>query len=406
MQTCTDAGWLAVPFSPIEIEVDEGALRRLPERFKQADAVFWVSPTAIETAAPHLDFSDGLKKQITVGQASRKILAAFCHHEIYSPSSGNDSEAVLRLPLWKEMPKGSSVLIVRGHGGRDLLASELRRKGFKVSFAEIYFRRPNSLNWHDFNPHSIKAAYVASGELAQALFRQVPSQFSLFFKSLLYFTHHPRIADTLRLAGAENVRVIQQFDAAVLNEAANEPDTADIVASRNPPPEKNGEQSNKVAAERPDSDKENTAASDKRDTVPTSGTFAATSENDARPSEKQAGEITGNTMSEPKQIPQTSANPVVIRQSSGKGLAAGALVLALLGLGASGFLFVEGQNVLKNQQLEFSQKLDKAALGESENAALLKENINRQTVIQSELERTESKRRTDCPDAKSLSGTG
>ena len=60
MQTCTDAGWLAVPFSPIEIEVDEGALRRLPERFKQADAVFWVSPTAIETAAPHLDFSDGL----------------------------------------------------------------------------------------------------------------------------------------------------------------------------------------------------------------------------------------------------------------------------------------------------------------------------------------------------------
>lgn len=342
MQTCTDAGWLAVPFSPIEIEVDEGALRRLPERFKQADAVFWVSPTAIETAAPHLDFSDGLKKQITVGQASRKILAAFCHHEIYSPSSGNDSEAVLRLPLWKEMPKGSSVLIVRGHGGRDLLASELRRKGFKVSFAEIYFRRPNSLNWHDFNPHSIKAAYVASGELAQALFRQVPSQFSLFFKSLLYFTHHPRIADTLRLAGAENVRVIQQFDAAVLNEAANEPDTADIVASRPPPPEKNGEQSNKVAAERLDSDKENTAASDKRDTVPTSETFAATSENNVGPSEKQAaGEITGNTMSEPKQIPQTSANPVVIRQSSGKGLAAGALVLALLGLGASGFLFDE-----------------------------------------------------------------
>ena len=389
MQICADAGWLAVPFSPIEIEADEEALRRLPERFRQSDAVFWVSPTAIETAAPHLDFSDGLKKQITVGQASRKILAAFCPHEIFSPSSGNDSEAVLRLDLWKEMPKGSSVLIVRGHGGRDLLASELRRKGFKVSYAEVYFRRPNSLNWQDFNPHSIKAAYVASGELVQALFRQVPSQFSPFFKSLLYFTHHPRIADTLRLVGAERVRVIPQFDAAVLNEAANEPDTADIVAARNRQPEKSDQQPNKVAAGQPDADKENTAAPDERDTVPPSETVAATSENNAGPSEKQtAGEITGNTMSsEPKQIPQTSANPVVIRQSSGKGLAVGALVLALLGLGASGFLFVEGQNVLKNQQLEFSQKLDKAALGESENAALLKDNINRQTVIQSELER-------------------
>ena len=34
-----------------------------------------------------------------------------------------------------------------------------------------------------------------------------------------------------------------------------------------------------------------------------------------------------------------------------------------------------------------SHKLDKAALGESENAALLKDSINRQTVIQSELAR-------------------
>ena len=68
-------------------------------------------------------------------------------------------------------------------------------------------------------------------------------------------------------------------------------------------------------------------------------------------------------------------------------MAAGAIVLALLGLGASGFLFVQGQNVLKNQELEFNQKIDKAALGESENASLLKDNLNRQTAIQAELDR-------------------
>ncbi|WP_415065801.1 uroporphyrinogen-III C-methyltransferase [Neisseria animalis] len=99
-----------------------------------------------------------------------------------------------------------------------------------------------------------------------------------------------------------------------------------------------------------------------------------------------AEENTGKSMSESKNIPQTAA-PVVIKESSGKGLAAGALVLALLGLGASGFLFVQGQNVLKTQELAFAQKIDKAALGESENAALLKDNINRQTLIQTELER-------------------
>ena len=79
--------------------------------------------------------------------------------------------------------------------------------------------------------------------------------------------------------------------------------------------------------------------------------------------------------------------PVIIKQSGGRGLAVGALVLALLGLGASGFLFVQGQNVLKNQELSFNQKLDKAALGESENALLLKDHLNRQTAIQAEIDR-------------------
>ena len=56
IQTCHAAGWQAQVLSPIEIEADRSALNKLPEQFKQADVVFWVSPTAIETAAPHLNF--------------------------------------------------------------------------------------------------------------------------------------------------------------------------------------------------------------------------------------------------------------------------------------------------------------------------------------------------------------
>ncbi len=77
--------------------------------------------------------------------------------------------------------------------------------------------------------------------------------------------------------------------------------------------------------------------------------------------------------------------PVVIKQSGGKGLAAGALVLALLGLGASGFLFVQGQNVLKNQELNVEHKLDKAALGESNNANVLQETLRKQTDVEAAL---------------------
>jgi len=70
------------------------------------------------------------------------------------------------------------------------------------------------------------------------------------------------------------------------------------------------------------------------------------------------------------------------------GLGAFALVLAVLGLGASGFLFVQGQNLLKRQEIQFDQKINQAALGESQNAALLadagrklqaKQALNKQT---------------------------
>ena len=80
----------------------------------------------------------------------------------------------------------------------------------------------------------------------------------------------------------------------------------------------------------------------------------------------KTSEYAGTHMSESKNLPQNQPAPVIIKQSGSRGLAVGALVLALLGLGASGFLFVQGQNVLKNQELSFNQKLDKAALGESE----------------------------------------
>ena len=67
--------------------------------------------------------------------------------------------------------------------------------------------------------------------------------------------------------------------------------------------------------------------------------------------------------------------PVIIKQSSGKGVALGALVLSLLALGASGFLFVQGQNVLKTQELSLDQKINEAGVGQSKNAVLLENNL-------------------------------
>ena len=96
---------------------------------------------------------------------------------------------------------------------------------------------------------------------------------------------------------------------------------------------------------------------------------------------------------------QNAHAPVVIRQSGGRGLAAGALVLALLAAGASGFLFVQGQNVLKMQEMAFAQKIDQAAVGESENAKILQENNRRQAELAAALAREPTASASTTPPA-------
>ena len=103
-----------------------------------------------------------------------------------------------------------------------------------------------------------------------------------------------------------------------------------------------------------------------------------------------------NKPTEPKKQPEKTASqqpdsapqqPIVIQQkaSGGRGIATGALVLSLIALSASGFLFVQGQNVLKQQEMRIGQDLNKAALGNSENAALLQSTLAKQAELDAQL---------------------
>ncbi len=89
----------------------------------------------------------------------------------------------------------------------------------------------------------------------------------------------------------------------------------------------------------------------------------------------------------PHQPTPTSASPVaptiveVPARSSGKGMAFGAVVLSLLALGASGFLFVQGQNTLKNMDTSWQYKINQAGLEESNNQSLLQNSLQKQAEL-------------------------
>ena len=104
-----------------------------------------------------------------------------------------------------------------------------------------------------------------------------------------------------------------------------------------------------------------------------------------QPEKQPAQQSAKQPVKQPEPAPQPQ--PIVIQQksSSGRGIATGALVLSLIALGASGFLFVQGQNVLKQQEMRIGQDLNKAALGNSENAALLQSTLAKQAELDAQL---------------------
>lgn len=109
-------------------------------------------------------------------------------------------------------------------------------------------------------------------------------------------------------------------------------------------------------------------------------------------------ENTGSKMSE---AAKHSPQPIVQQRSSGgKGMAVGALILSLLALGASGFLFVEGQNQLKNQQLQFDHKIDAAGIDAGKNSAVIQTSLSRIDELSRQLQELQhlQKNQTDGMD--------
>lgn len=74
-----------------------------------------------------------------VGEATARALrGAGCRVDLL-PAGRQDSEGLLQLPQLQDI-KGQRVLIVRGEGGRELLAESLVQRGARVDYLEVYRR--------------------------------------------------------------------------------------------------------------------------------------------------------------------------------------------------------------------------------------------------------------------------
>ena len=78
-------------------------------------------------------------KFAAVGMATARALETAGYSADIIPESRFDSEGLLATPQLQNIG-GKNILIIRGEGGREILANTLRERGGKVTYAEIYRR--------------------------------------------------------------------------------------------------------------------------------------------------------------------------------------------------------------------------------------------------------------------------
>jgi len=190
-------------------------------------AVF-ISPNAVDYSLPTLlagrPWPSALQAA-AVGAGTVKALEKFGVGGTVAPSVRFDSEGLLELPAMQaERVAGQRVLILRGDGGRELIADTLRERGATVDYLSCYRRLPPSDGVHPLSDLAARGALdaltVSSSEGLRNLHQMLtaPAQAALLAQicAAPCFVPHPRIAEVAHGLGHRQVILTEPADAGLL----------------------------------------------------------------------------------------------------------------------------------------------------------------------------------------------
>jgi uroporphyrinogen-III synthase len=188
-------------------------LPHLGDMLREADLVIAVSMHAIHFAHhfllqtgqtwPHIEY-------FAVGQASADAFAAVG----ITATCPDDprSEGLLALPALQQVTS-KRVLILRGNGGRDLIASTLASRGALVHYCAAYERHYPELDGNTLTHHwqaaGLDSLLITSGELLQRLLELVPDHQRPWLFDRLLVVPSPRVAEMASAAGFIHITIAQ-----------------------------------------------------------------------------------------------------------------------------------------------------------------------------------------------------
>jgi uroporphyrinogen-III synthase len=137
-------GGVAVRFPALAISEprDWAPALAILDHLADYDLAIFTSANAVDRALPRVRERGGFPSRLeiaAIGKATARELARHGLDRCLRPERAFDSEALLALPRFQNVA-GQAVIVVRGEGGRELLAETLTARGARVDHAEVYRR--------------------------------------------------------------------------------------------------------------------------------------------------------------------------------------------------------------------------------------------------------------------------
>jgi len=214
---------IVFPLLEISAVDDPAPLTDAVSRLHSYALVIFISPNAVAFAMPAIlaagPWPSGALA-VAIGQGSVAALASHGLVTVIAPSARFDSEGVLELPeLQPERVAGRRVLILRGNGGRELLAETLRARGAEVDLASCYRRSaPTSPEPLQALLHAgaLDAVTVSSSEGLRHLLALLDLPARVRLEQTPLFVPHPRIVEQAKQLGLPEVILTGPADAGII----------------------------------------------------------------------------------------------------------------------------------------------------------------------------------------------
>lgn len=224
IQLIEQHGGQAIGFPTLEIvPIVNDTVKEQFENLKSYQWLIFISANAVNFAVAANNGKIGhftQSKIAAVGKATAKALENAGLTVDLVPETGFNSEALLAMPALEQV-QNQHILIIRGVGGRETLAEELKKRGAKVDYWEVYQRKIPQIDAAPvvdlLKRQQLNWLTVTSSEALQNLLIMLETDKSLLFNVPLVVISE-RIKEIAEAIGFKKIVISSSpDDAAILN---------------------------------------------------------------------------------------------------------------------------------------------------------------------------------------------